>query len=124
VTFRAAIDPASLRAAWWTATQIRRVRRRLRRRGIIDGARDAVAAPPNLPPRAARGVRAVLRRQPSTCLERALVLQRWLAATGDAREIVIGVQGPSATFRAHAWIDGEDDGAAGTFVELMRLPAR
>jgi hypothetical protein len=49
----------------------------------------------------------VLRRLEPSCLERALVLQRWLAARGDPREVVIGVTAPDAHFEAHAWLDGE-----------------
>jgi len=52
-------------------------------------------------------VLAVLKRLDPSCLERSLVLQRWLAAHGDYREIVIGVTGADA-FRAHAWLDGEE----------------
>jgi hypothetical protein len=106
-------DIATLRAAWWTDRALRRVRADLR-----DGELREVRlpAPPRLPAGAERGVRAVLRR--ASCLERSLVLQRWLAAHGDARDVVIGTTGP-AGFQAHAWLDGDDDAG---FVELARLP--
>lgn len=114
-------DPAALRAAWWAERELRRARRSLREDGV---AAARVADPPRLPLRAGRGVRAVLRRRPNTCLERALVLQSWLAAHGDPREVVIGVRGPGDAFRAHAWVDGVPDGDVEAFEEIMRLPAR
>jgi hypothetical protein len=112
-------DLGSLRAAVWAARSIRRARRQLRARAPAD-----VDLPrlPDLPASAGRGVAAVLRRQPHTCLERALVLQRWRAAHGDPRDIVIGVRGPAATFQAHAWLDDEEvDARLGPFVELVRV---
>ena len=110
-------DIATLRAAWWTDRALRRART-----DLGDGAlREVVLpAPPRLPAGAERGVRAVLRRRENSCLERSLVLQRWLAAHGDARDVVIGTTGPAA-FQAHAWLDGDEHSAA-RYVELSRLP--
>ena len=78
-------------------------------------------APPPLPPSAIRGVEALLRRRPSTCLEAAFVRQRWLSAQGDARMIVIGVTAPSSGFLAHAWLLGDNDPSADGYRELTRL---
>lgn len=64
-------------------------------------------APPALSDGAIRGVYAVLRRRHVTCLERSLVLQRWLAAHGDSRAVIIGVTRPGDDFHAHAWLEGE-----------------
>ena len=83
-----------------------------------------VSVRPRLPERAERGVRALLRRLPSTCLERALVLQRWHEAQGNAREVVIGVKRPEGSFHAHAWLDGAPDPDLASYEELMRIPAR
>jgi hypothetical protein len=113
----ARLDPATLRAAWWTARSLRRARRQLRRRPFTE---VTVPAPPSLPDRAGRGVHAVLRRASGTCLERALVLQCWLAAHGSSRDVVIGVTSPAGDFVAHAWLEGEDD--ARGYAELTRLP--
>ena len=95
------------------------------RRALRDGhlAEIELPAPPAVPFSAERGVHALLRRRSATCLERALVLQRWHAAFGQPREIVIGVRGPAQTFAAHAWLEGEPDGETGVFEELLRLPA-
>jgi hypothetical protein len=107
----------TLRAAWWTDRALRRARA-----GLRDGGLRSVPlpAPPRLPAGAERGVRAVLRRREPSCLERSLVLQRWLAAHGDPRDVVIGTTG-AADFEAHAWLDGEEAGTA-RFTELTRLP--
>jgi Transglutaminase-like superfamily len=114
-TIRRRFDPQALRAAWWALRALGRTRRQLRAGKLED---VVLAAPPALGPSADHGVNAVLRRARGTCLERSLVLQRWLAARGDARDVVIGVSAPATGFRAHAWLDGEP---AGDFDELLRL---
>jgi hypothetical protein len=111
------LDRATLRAAWWTVTQLESVRRQLPRTAYAD---VRVEEPPPLPRSAGRGVEAVLRRTPATCLQRALVLQRWLRAQGVARDVVIGVTG-ATDFRAHAWVEGEH--RPDEFRELTRIPA-
>lgn len=112
-------DVATLRAAWWARRALLDARRQLPQRPLDE---IALRAPPSLPRDAARGVQALLRRRQHSCLEGALVLQRWLAAHGDRRDVVIGVTAPGADFGAHAWLDG--DGAADeTYRELRRLPA-
>lgn len=64
-----------------------------------------VPDPPRLPPRAVRGVESVLRRRRHTCLEGAMVRQRWYAAHGVRRDVVIAVTAPEKGFKAHAWLD-------------------
>jgi Transglutaminase-like superfamily len=110
-------DVASLRAAAWTARALRRVRRDLRALPLRE---VRVLAPPALPERAARGVFAVLKRVDPSCLERSLVLQRWMAGQGDLRDVIVGISSPDA-FRAHAWLAGESPPAAAGFAELTRL---
>ena len=108
-----------LRAAAWTWRAVRSARRQLRRSGY-EGLR--LPAVPGVPASASRGVDAVLRRLPSTCLERAVVLQRWRAAQGDPHDVVVGVRGTRERFRAHAWLDDERPGAETEgFEELVRL---
>ena len=114
------LDPPSLRAAIWALRALRATRRDLARRGL-EGAR--VAPPPALPAHARRGVLAVIRRRPNTCLERALVLQRWEAAHGALSDVVIGVPGRSGDFVAHAWLEHMPDGQVAAYHELMRIPA-
>jgi hypothetical protein len=113
------LDIPTLRAALWTLRALRQARRSLRRHGL-EGI--SVTPPPRLPEEAGRGVLAILRRLPNTCLERAIILQCWHAHAGDEREIVIGVQGTGDSFKAHAWLQGETGNT--DFAELLRLPAR
>ena len=109
------LRPGVPRGAWWAARSVLGVRRQLayRRHDEI-----AVPAPPRAVPGADRGVHAVLRRLRPSCLERSLVLQRWLAAQGDRRAVVIGVEAADGRFRAHAWLEGEP---APGFHELTRV---
>lgn len=111
---------ATLRAAAWAVRALRRTRRELARRGL-DGAH--VSPPPRLPADARRGVLAVIRRRPNTCLERALVLQRWEAAHGAGADVVIGVPRMSDNFIAHAWLETMPDGPLDAFHEIHRIPA-
>jgi hypothetical protein len=69
-----------------------------------------------------RAVMAVINRQPATCLERALVLQSWLAARGSAHDVVIGVRRADSGVAAHAWVDEVDRVPVNEFAELHRLP--
>ena len=113
------LDVPTLRAAWWTRRALRTVKADLDANGLgYHGAPE----PPPLPVHARRGVLAVLRRAPSTCLQRALVLQRWDDAHGTSRDVIVAVRGPSVDFAAHAWLDGEPDGDVSPFAELLRLP--
>jgi hypothetical protein len=117
---RRPVDLGTLRAALWAQRALLQARRGLRQGRLED---LELVAPPSLPAAAERGVHALLRRRPVTCLERALVLQRWHVAQGAPREVVIGVRGPTEAFSAHAWLDGDPDGESGAFQELLRLPA-
>jgi hypothetical protein len=114
------LEPATVRAAAWAYVALRRTGRELAARGL-EGTR--VTPPPPLPASARAGVLAVGRRRPSTCLERALVLQAWDAAHGARSDVVIGVRGPGDGFRAHAWLESMPDVPPGAFQEILRLPA-
>lgn len=78
---------------------------------------------PRLPDSAVWGVHAALRPRLFTCLVRASVRQAWHSAHGWQRDLVIGVTAPGPHFQAHAWLDGDDPGAAGTYHELARRAA-
>jgi hypothetical protein len=80
-------------------------------------------APPVLGHHATPAVAGLLKRTRATCLVRSLVLQRWHAAHGDRRDLIIGVTSPQAGFTAHAWLEGEPVGWVGDFVELTRQRA-
>jgi hypothetical protein len=109
---------ATLRAAWWTDRALKHARAELRDGGLRS---VTLPAPPRLPEDADRGMHAILRRREHSCLEGSLVIQRWLAAHGDPRDVVIGTTGVEG-FAAHAWIEG-DLGSAARYTELARLPA-
>jgi hypothetical protein len=110
-------DLASLRAAWWTLRAIRTARGNLRR---PDFGADRIPLPPPVSANAGHAVRGVLARRHDSCLVRALVLQRWHAAHGERRDLVIGVTPPRQGFRAHAWIDGDPTCHEAGFIELLR----
>ena len=117
-------DPGAWRGVVWAGRAVRQARRELRERSLDE---VSFEPPMGLPPTADAGIHAVLRRLPSTCLERAVVLQRWRTAQGDPREIVIGVMRDEDEFKAHAWVEGEADELAPGFQELLRVapqPAR
>jgi hypothetical protein len=116
----ALLAPSSLRAAAWALLALRRARRDLAAHGL-QGA--WVAKPPRLPASARVGLLAVVGHRPSTCLERALVLQRWEADHGVPSDVVIGVRNASDNFQAHAWLEGMSDAGPHAFHEILRLPA-
>lgn len=110
---------SDLRAAWWAYRCLGDARHRL-----AAGRTDVRMTPPALPASAVRGVEALLRRARPTCLEAALVRQRWLCAQGVLCDVVIGVTAPSEGFRAHAWLEQPNGPAAPPpWHELTRLPA-
>jgi hypothetical protein len=101
---RRGVGPSTLIAAWWALRALRVARRDLRRMPV---GRLRLPIPPPLPHRAARGVTGVLIIRGASCLERSLILQRWLAAHEQPCDVVIGVTAPTAGFEAHAWLEGE-----------------
>jgi hypothetical protein len=98
------LDHASLRTALWSLRTHRNCRYQLRRNGLND---IEVSAPPSARPKDRRVSQAVLNACGASCLERSVVLQRFDAAAGQPRAVVIGVTGPGNGFRAHAWLDGD-----------------
>ena len=105
---------------WWAWRALRSVRAQLRGGAVRD---VQVPAPPRgADRRGARGARRAARARAPSCLERALVLQRWLRAQGIARDVVVGTHGGArGGFAAHAWLDGEPQPAGRRYVELTRL---
>jgi hypothetical protein len=96
------------------------VRRQLREGGIESVTLGSVPGIAHHVVPGQRFSRLVLR---STCLERALVEQRWRAARGERLDVVIGVKGTGPTFEAHAWVDGEPKSTRIGFAEIARHPA-
>ncbi len=54
----------------------------------------------------------------ASCLERSLLRQAWLRGRGTVRDVVIGVRSKDG-FEAHAWLDGDADGA--DYAEIHRI---
>jgi hypothetical protein len=112
------LRPSVLLAAGWALRATVHTRREL----AAGVASPVVRPPPVLPASAGIGVDAALTRLRATCLESALVRQRWLAAHGVEHEVVIGL--PAVGFGdtpAHAWLDGVDAEPVDQHVELHRL---
>jgi hypothetical protein len=90
-----------VRAAIWADFALRRLRRELARKGL----EARVTRPPALAAASVETVEAVLRARGATCLERSLIVQRWLLAHGREHDIVVGVAGGTESLAAHAWVD-------------------
>jgi hypothetical protein len=101
----------------WLDTGLADVRRGLGTEGI--DARSRLPDPPYAAPWLTGLIAARLAMQHATCLERSLIMQRWLVATGRPHDVLIGVKSPRETTIAHAWLDHEDP--RGHHI-LMRLP--
>lgn len=98
-------DLDTVRVARWSLLAHRSGREQLR---ADDGLRTLqLSAPPFLRAGDRAAVQLVLRARNATCLEKAVVLQRFDAAAGRPRTLVVGVTSPRTGFRAHAWLDGD-----------------
>ena len=108
------------RRAGWASEAVDSVRQQLGQGGL-----DTVElAAPARTTTSGQVARALARRR-ATCLEGSLVRQRFLAARGRPRSLVIGVSPPDETFHAHAWLDGDLQPDAGMHEILRRpVPAR
>ena len=111
-------DLATLRAAIWAGRALREVRGAL----PSDGLDVVVRPPPELPQHAVRGIKAVVWLSRATCLERSLLLQRWLAAHGAPHPLVVGTS-IAKGFEAHAWVRGVDEEPDGYEVLTTVHPA-
>jgi hypothetical protein len=98
-------DRHTRRAAWWAGVRLRALRRELPAHGL----EAFVPPPPALPPHALRGVTGLAVVARASCLERSLLLQRWLAEHGRPYPMLVGVALTGEEgFRAHAWLEGFD----------------
>jgi hypothetical protein len=111
-----------LGTAAWTARSLIAARRQIRGPRPTEPLRLPSAA--ILPVEDLAAVRAALRLTGTKCLTRALIEQAWRADHGDPRDVVIGVTSPREGMRAHAWLDGLEDGSAQGFSELARVRPR
>jgi hypothetical protein len=100
---------------------------RLRREIPSEGLDVRVLAPRTASSRGVRGVEAALRLRHATCLERSLIVQRWLMADGSPHDVLVGVNGGARSMEAHAWIDrydSADEGESESFRVLTRVAPR
>lgn len=104
----------TLRAAGWSMVALRRLRKEI----PSEGLEVRVLAPPAVSPEGIRGVEAALRMRKATCLERSLIVQRWLMAYGNPHEVLVGVSGGSK-MEAHAWIHRYDPESEGEDFSLL-----
>lgn len=95
------VAPPGLR---WTEDSLRRLRRELPDAGL----RVRVSPPSSASPRLTPFLAGWLRLRKATCLERSLIMQRWLVEVGQPHDVLIGVGPPAPTLIAHAWLDHED----------------
>jgi hypothetical protein len=115
------LRPSTWRVAWWATRSFLSARNQLRH-GV---AYPVIGPPPSTPRSAGIGMEAAMSRVRATCLEAAVVRQRWLAAHGDALDIIIGVSTSRLGDQpAHAWVDGTDPRAAASYVELHRFQSQ
>ena len=87
----------------WTELSLRRVRRELADRRVTARVPPSILVSP-LSTRAAAGW---LRARRASCLERSLIMQRWLFAGGEPHDVLIGVASSTSPISAHAWLDNE-----------------
>lgn len=107
--------PPTVRAATWAVRALRRLRREL----PADGLEVRVMAPPVADAASVRGVELALRLGRATCLERSLVVQRWLLARRQPHDVLVGVAGGADALDAHAWVDRYDGPAQARGYEVL-----
>lgn len=109
---------ARARAALWAVRAAGQASRQVRRRRLED---VQLASPPAMACEEAIGaVLGVLGLTRRSCLVRSLVLQRWQAAYGVRRDLIVGVTAPREGFAAHAWLEGDDLSGQRRFTALVR----
>jgi hypothetical protein len=114
---------ATVRGACWAMLALHRLRREIPSEGLDV----RVLAPRSTSSAGVRGVEAALRSRRATCLERSLIVQRWLMADGSPHDVLVGVNGGGGSMEAHAWIDlydSEDEGEGEGFRVLTRVAPR
>lgn len=112
------VNAATARAAVWALRSCRGMQTAPRAQSL---AAPRLPAVPGVPGSAVAGVEHVLWLRAERCLVRAYVLQAWLAAHGEAHDVVIGVRlEQPADLRAHAWLDHEPTQGIG-YEEIARI---
>lgn len=102
----------------WVDQSLRQLRPGLRSEGLT--AYRVLTDPPNPVPWLTPLLKVRLVMLGATCLERSLILQRWMLSIGRSHDVLIGAKSPQETTVAHAWLDHEDSGG---HVVLTRVSA-
>ena len=116
---RIVVSPGAARTLLWSLRMVGRIREQVPQRSFRD---IALSAPPALDRRSRSAVNAGLRLRRATCLEQALLRQRFDAANGVDRTLIIAVSSPANGFRAHSWLEGEPQRDQ-SLREIVRHPA-
>ncbi len=96
--------PGSARTLFWSMRMVVRVRKQLPYKPFGE---VLLSGPPASDPLSRSAMNAGLRLRRATCLEQALLRQRFDAANGLQRTLIIAVTNPADGFRAHSWLEGE-----------------
>jgi Transglutaminase-like superfamily len=105
----------TVRSAAWAIFALHQLRREMPGEGLDV----RVLAPPGAASGGVRGVEAALRLGRATCLERSLIVQRWLMACGRSHDVLVGVTGGSQSVEAHAWIHCYDSEGEGEGLQVL-----
>jgi hypothetical protein len=101
-------------ALMWADDSLRHLRRTL----PVAGIETRLSAPPRSRLPLTSAIDRWLGLRGATCLERSLIMQRWLLTVGQPHDLLIGVQRPGGAVAAHAWLDHEDSRG---YAVLLRL---
>ncbi|MFT4034182.1 MAG: lasso peptide biosynthesis B2 protein [Patulibacter sp.] len=109
----------SLASGLWAWRSVRYLRAGAARQQGVEAQLEASPVTGSL--RGIRAVNLVLRATRATCMERSLVVQRFLADRGARHDVVVGVRrGADGAFAAHAWLDGTGDDSGHEYAEIRR----
>ncbi len=112
-------SPGAARTLLWSVRMVGRVRKQLPQRPFSE---VVLSTPPALDVRSRSAMNAGLRLRRASCLERALLRQRFDAANGVQRTLIIAVTSPADGFRAHSWLEGDRQQDT-SMREIVRHPA-
>lgn len=112
-------SPGGTRTLFWSLRTVGRIRQQLPQRPFGD---VVLTIPPASDVRSRSAMNAGLRLRRASCLEQALLRQRFDAANGVQRTLIIAVTSPANGFRAHSWLEGERQHDP-SMREIVRLPA-
>jgi hypothetical protein len=115
------LRPPVLAGALWAVVALILIRRDLRGQGVQASVISTFGLSKGK--RASAGVAGALARLHPSCLEEVLILQKWRAALGDHRDVIVGVPKSGFTNQtAHAWLVGAESGELYIPIHTFRAP--